>query len=94
MSIGHTLSAIIIDFRIPLVYRQAMLRKTETPSVRMKTRTKKNNSKTNSISSMDMMTCSAFGFFAGPTICYSTGMIIARFVGAMLILVNIGNVSP
>ena len=89
-----TLSALIIDFRIPLVDCQAMLRKTETPTVRMKNRTKKNNSKANSISSMDMMTCSAFGFFAGPTICYSTGMIIARFVGAMLILVNIGNVSP
>ena len=88
-----TLSA-LIDFRIPLVYRQAMLRKTETPSVRMKTRTKKNNSKANSISSMEMMTCSAFGFFAGPTICYSTGMIIARFVGAILILANIGNVLP
>jgi len=63
--------------RIPLVFSQAMLRKTDTPSVRMKTRTKKNNSKANSISLMEMMTCSAFGFFAGPTICYSTGMIIA-----------------
>ena len=87
-----TLSA-LIDFRIPLVFSQAMLRKNDTTSVRMKTRTKKNNSKAKSISSMDMMTCSAFGFFAGPTICYSTGMIIARFVGAALILVDIGNVS-
>ena len=71
-----------------------MLRKTETPSVRMKTRTKKNNSQANSISSMEMMTCSAFGFFAGPTICYSAGMIIARFVGAILILANICNALP
>ena len=48
-----------------------MLRKTETPTVRMKNRIKKNNSKANSISSMDMMTYSALGLFAGPTICYT-----------------------
>ena len=75
-----TLSVLVIDFRISLVYRQAMLRKTETPTVRIKNRIKKNNSKANSISSMDMMTCSALGLFAGPTICYSTGMVIAMLV--------------
>ena len=56
-----------------------MPRKTESPSVRKTKR--RNNPKSDSLSSLDILYGgSILGYFAGSTIFYSMGMIIARFV--------------
>ena len=64
-------------FRIPLVDSQAMPRKTEIPSVRKTNRRKK--PKSDPISSLDII-YGVLVYFAGSTIFYSMGMIIARLV--------------
>ena len=67
------------DFRIPLVDSQAMPRKTEIPSVRKTNR--RNKPKSDPISSLDIIYVgSVLVYFAGSTIFYSMGMIIARLV--------------